>query len=140
MPAEPADELLVQLDPDACRRLLAASEFGRLAVVVDGRPHLVVLNYLVDGADVLFRTTPGAELARLTEGGTAVHAVFEVDSAFPAGRTGWSVIVTGLVRRETDARRVDLARAAISAWAEGDRDLVLACSTDELSGRQVGPL
>jgi uncharacterized protein len=131
---------LVQLDAQACTRLLAAPEFGRLAVVADGRPVIVVLNYLVDGPDVTFRTDADALLSRLTLDGNTVPAVFEVDSASPVGRSGWSVIAHGLLMRETDPDRCAAARSRIVAWAEGERDTVLRLKVDELSGRQVGPL
>jgi len=138
--AEPVDEYLVDLDPDACRRLMAAVEFGRLAFVVQGRPHLVVLNYVTVGDDVLFRTREDAELARLTDVNATVHAVLEADDAFPVGRSGWSVIATGLLSRESDPQRVTLAREAITAWAEGERDTVLRLTVESLTGRQVGRL
>jgi hypothetical protein len=126
------------LDPDSCARLLAATQFGRIAVVEAGRPRIVVLNHLVDDSAVLFRTRDDALLADLTRDGVALHAVYEVDSAFPPGSSGWSVIAAGLLVRETDPRRVSLARTAVAAWAEGERDLVLRLDVEELTGRRVG--
>lgn len=138
-PGSGPEELLETLDEAACTRLLAATEFGRLAVVEAGRPRIVVLNHVVDDAAVLFRTRDDAMLAQLTAGGAAVHAAYEVDSAFPVGRQGWSVIAAGLLHRESDARRIARARETIVAWAEGERDLVLRLEIDELTGRRAGP-
>jgi hypothetical protein len=131
---------LEDLDAEACLRLLAATVFGRLAVVDGGRPVIIVLNHLVDGRDVIFRTTQDALLSRLTEDDRAVHAAFEVDSAFPVGRSGSSVIATGLLVREKDAKRLAAARSRITAWADGERDTVLRLKVDQLTGRHVGPL
>jgi nitroimidazol reductase NimA-like FMN-containing flavoprotein (pyridoxamine 5'-phosphate oxidase superfamily) len=131
---------LEPLDDEACLRLLAATVFGRLAVVDEGRPVIIVLNHLIDGRDVIFRTTQDALLSRLIEDDRAVHAAFEVDSAFPVGRSGSSVIATGLLVREKDAKRLAAARARITAWADGERDTVLRLKVDQLTGRHVGPL
>jgi len=139
-PDSAAPELLHELDAAACKRLLAAVRYGRLAVVEDGAPRVVVLNYLLDGADVLFRTKPGTLAARLTEGGTSVPAEFEVDDALSVQRSGWSVITRGKLVREDDDARIAAARSGIAAWAEGDRDVVLRLRVEQLTGRQVGRL
>jgi nitroimidazol reductase NimA-like FMN-containing flavoprotein (pyridoxamine 5'-phosphate oxidase superfamily) len=139
-PGSNPEDLLETLDAAACARLLAATEFGRLAVVEAGRPKIIVLNHVIDHGNVLFRTREDALLAQLTSDGVAVHAAYEVDSAFPVGRSGWSVIATGTLVRESDPRRVRLARDTIVAWAEGDRDLVLRLDVDELTGRRAGEL
>jgi nitroimidazol reductase NimA-like FMN-containing flavoprotein (pyridoxamine 5'-phosphate oxidase superfamily) len=131
---------LEDLDAEACRRLLAATVFGCLAVVDDGKPVIIVLNHLLDGHDIIFRTTQDALLSRLTGDDRTVHAAFEVDTAFPVGRSGSSVIATGLLAREKDSKRLAAARARISAWADGERDTVLRLTVEHLTGRHVGPL
>jgi len=131
-------ELLEPVDTASCLRLLRATEVGRLAVVVDDRPRIVVLNHLLDGGDVLFRTREDSMLAGLTAG-RAVHAAYEVDSAFPVLRSGWSVIASGLLSRDSDPDAVERARAKIEAWAQGERDTVLRLTIDEVGGRRVGP-
>lgn len=135
---EAGEELLESVDHAASLRLLAATDVGRMAVVVDGRPCIVVLNHLLDGEHVLFRTRADAMLAGLTDDGHAVHAVYEVDSAFSPGRSGWSVIASGTLHREADPTRVARARDSIEAWAHGERDTVLRLDVDELTGRRVG--
>jgi uncharacterized protein len=137
---DPGPELLEPVDTASCLRLVAATDVGRMAVVVDGRPRIVVLNHVLDDGDLLFRTRDDAMLARLTADGVAVHAVYEVDSAFPVMRSGWSVVVTGLLTRETDPARTARARERIEAWAHGDRDTVLRLGLDQVDGRRVGTL
>lgn len=134
-----SDELLELLDAAACARLLAATTFGRLAVVEDGKPVIVVLNHVIEGRDVLFRTGEAALIARLTDG-RAVAAVYEVDSAFPAGEAGWSVIAGGQLGRESDPAAAAAAVDRIRAWAHGDREVVLRLRVEELTGRRVGAL
>jgi len=137
------EEQIEALDEAACRRLLVSTRFGRLAVVRDGAPRLVVLNHTTTGDQrelhVLFRTTPDAMLVELTEAGP-VPAEYEVDSAFPVGRAGWSVIATGRLSREDDEGRIATALAQVEPWALGARDVVLRLDVEGLTGRQVGPL
>jgi uncharacterized protein len=138
-PAASDADPIAELDTAACGRLLAAKEFGRLAVVDAGKPMIIVLNHLVDGADILLRTRDDARLARMTADGLQIHAAFEVDSAFPVSRAGWSVIATGLLGQEADPDRVRRARTKLEVWAQGDRDVVLRLGVNQLTGRRVGP-
>jgi nitroimidazol reductase NimA-like FMN-containing flavoprotein (pyridoxamine 5'-phosphate oxidase superfamily) len=131
---------LTELDAAACQRLLEAARFGRLAIVDSGKPVIVVLNHATDDGCVIFRTADGTRLARLTQGGHALHAVFEVDSAFPVGQSGWSVLATGVLVREADPRRCALAAERIATWADGDRNVVLRLEVQETTGRRVGAL
>jgi len=139
-PDETPQELMETIDAVGCARLLAAVDVGRLAVVVEGRPRIVVLNYLLDGDHLLFRTREDAAISRLTEGGGTLDAEFEVDSAFPVAQSGWSVIASGTLSREDDPARQAAARAVVRAWAQGRRDIVLRLAVSELSGRRVGSL
>ena len=137
---ETPQELMETIDAAGCARLLAAVDVGRLAVVVDGRPRIVVLNYVMSGDHLLFRTREDALIAGLTEDGGSAPAEFEVDSAFPVAQAGWSVIATGTLAREEDAALQAVARTGIRAWAQGERDLVLRLAITDLTGRRVGSL
>jgi nitroimidazol reductase NimA-like FMN-containing flavoprotein (pyridoxamine 5'-phosphate oxidase superfamily) len=131
-------ELMRTLEPSHCLQLLEAVPYGRLATVDQGRPLLVVLNHLVDDGDIYIRTRPDARLARLTENGRVAPALYEVDSAFPAGQSGWSVMATGTLQREDSATRTAELRSRLIAWAQGERDVVLRLAVEELTGRAVG--
>jgi uncharacterized protein len=137
---EAARELMEAIDAEGCARLLAAVETGRLAFVAEGLPRIIVLNYLAQGHDLLFRTRQDAAIAELTADGTPVPAQFEVDSAFPSAESGWSVIATGTLVQETDPKQVAAALSKIRAWAQGDRETVLRLRVSELTGRRVGSL
>jgi nitroimidazol reductase NimA-like FMN-containing flavoprotein (pyridoxamine 5'-phosphate oxidase superfamily) len=132
-------ELLRPIESWRCLQLLEAVSFGRLATVDAGRAILVVVNHIVDAGDIYIRTRPDARLARLTEGGRVVHAAYEVDSSFPTGRSGWSVIATGWLSREHGASRAARVRSLLTPWAQGERDVVLHLEIRELTGRAVGP-
>src|SRR5665213_4479596 len=80
-----------------CEAFLANESVGRLAVVVDGTPHIVPVNYVAEGSTIVFRT--GADTI-LTEASLRKVA-FEVDSVHERHRTGWSVCVHGYGREIT---------------------------------------
>jgi uncharacterized protein len=134
----PASELLRGIEPSRCLELLQAVPYGRLATIDAGEPLLVVVNHLVDGGDIYIRTRPESRLARLTESGRVARAVFEVDSAFPAGESGWSVIAKGWLTREYGEKRAATLRSRLTAWVQGERDVVLHLEVQELTGRSVG--
>jgi hypothetical protein len=131
-------ELLGEIAPSRCLPLMEAVPYGRLATIDAGEPLLVVVNHLVDRGDIYIRTSSGSRLARLTEGGRVARAVYEVDSAFPAGRSGWSVLARGWLSREHGGSRAAGLRSRLVAWAEGERDVVLHLEVQELTGRSVG--
>jgi nitroimidazol reductase NimA-like FMN-containing flavoprotein (pyridoxamine 5'-phosphate oxidase superfamily) len=131
-------EKLREIEPSRCLALLEAVSYGRLATVDGGEPVLVVVNHLVDRGDVYLRTRPDARLARLTEGGRVARAVFQVDSAFPAGQSAWSVMARGLLTREHGEKRSTALRSRLTAWAQGERDVVLHLQVEQLTGRAVG--
>jgi nitroimidazol reductase NimA-like FMN-containing flavoprotein (pyridoxamine 5'-phosphate oxidase superfamily) len=131
-------ELLRPIESSRCLQLLDAVQYGRLATVDTGRPLLVVVNHVVDDGDIYVRTRADARLARLTENGRVAHAVYEVDSAFPAGQSGWSVMATGVLQREYGETRSAKLRSRLTAWAQGERDVVLHLVVQELTGRAVG--
>ena len=91
---------LVDLDRQDCEELLAACDVGRLAVVVDGRPHIIPVNYATPGGGVIvFRTTRGTVLTEAS----LQDVAFEVDELDATTRSGWSVEVRGFGREIGDA-------------------------------------
>lgn len=138
-PAVEPEVMLEEIDPTECAILITATQLGRMAVVDSGRPTIIVLNHLVLHGHVLFRVAEDSRLARLTDG-AAAHVAYEVDSAFPVGHSGWSVIVTGLLTRETDHLMVTAARDQINAWAGGRREVVLRLQPEQITGRRAGHL
>jgi hypothetical protein len=53
---------LETLGRSECLNLLATAQVGRVALVVDGHPEILPVNYALDGDAVLFRTAEGSVL------------------------------------------------------------------------------
>ena len=134
----PGTSRLRTLEREDCLRLLQSVRYGTLATVDGDQPLVVVLNHLVEGGGIYFRTRTDARLARLTAGGRVPPAVFEVDSARPDDEMGWSVMATGLLHREYGETRNANLRSRLEPWAQGVRNLILYLEVRELTGRRVG--
>ena len=101
------EPVLEELGRQECLELLATQSIGRLAVADHGHypPHIVPVNFVLDGDRVVFRSDWGLKF-RLSV--LAEHSVsFEVDHLDPEGRLAWSVVVQGrvdlLAQDEVDA-------------------------------------
>lgn len=100
---------LIGISPEECADLLEASQLGRLAVIIDGRPEIFPVDHVYDRASgsVVFPTSAG----------TKFHAAldwpfvgFEVDALESTDSGGWSVVVVGTAEEVTDPD--DIARFA----------------------------
>jgi uncharacterized protein len=93
MPAFPTDHTGLQILPlDDCLRLVASVPVGRLGFHTDGEMAVLPVNHVVDGQDVIFRTSRGSKLSA-AEAESLV--VFEADDYDQQTRTGWSVVING---------------------------------------------
>ncbi len=93
MPAFATDHTGLQILPlDECLRLVASVPVGRLGFQADGELSVLPVNHVVDGQDVIFRTTRGSKLSA-AEAQSLV--VFEADEYDRTTRTGWSVVING---------------------------------------------
>lgn len=91
---------LEALSIDDCLALLPTRLVGRAAVVRDGVPVVLPVNYaFVDGA-VVFRTGTGALLDAAAAG---AHIAFQVDDIDEHTHRGLSVLVTGRAQEVWDA-------------------------------------
>ncbi|HET9499494.1 MAG TPA: pyridoxamine 5'-phosphate oxidase family protein [Marmoricola sp.] len=126
-----------EITEDKCRELLHAGVVGRLAFVVAGRPHVVVVNHTVVGDAVVVRTAPYSVLGR---SGPGAHAAFEVDHLDYEDHTGWSVVAHGVLEHVDEV--AELADATDfwdpRPWAGGSRLLYLRLPWRELTGRRLG--
>jgi len=125
------------LNREECVALLAGAAVGRLGVVVDDQPHIVPVNYAVDGDTVVFHTAPGTVLTEAS----LQKVAFEIDRVDERTRTGWSVCVHGVGREITDAADPEsehLAALPVELWAPGERDRVFKIVPAEITGRFIG--
>lgn len=128
-----------ELDEATCRRLLASGQVARVIHVVDGQPRISLVNYGLDGDDVVLRSVPGTRLdTALASPLTAV--LVEVDEVDPATRSGWSVVARGRMSPVLDqvaAARLD--RTMPPSWILGDSGGTwLRLTIETVSGRAVG--
>jgi hypothetical protein len=139
MPEEARAVTITQLDRAECEQLLASHEVGRLAVVADGRPHIIPVNYSTPGGGVIvFRTDPGTILTEASLRDVA----FEVDEIDALARLGWSVAVHGFGRDITDAidpESVALRDLPLATWAPGDRQQWFKVIPSDVTGRRLSP-
>jgi nitroimidazol reductase NimA-like FMN-containing flavoprotein (pyridoxamine 5'-phosphate oxidase superfamily) len=130
--------VLSTIDRLTCEALLGSRSVGRLGVVVDDMPHILPVNYAVDGATVVFRTAAGT---MLTEASMR-HVAFEVDGISTHDRSGWSVCVHGYGREITDAiddESVRLRDLCVDTWVPDSRDRWFKIIPDTITGRCLGP-
>jgi len=121
---------------EECLALLADDVIGRLAIVSGGAPHVVPVNYAVDGEDIVFRTDHGLKL----DEGPRSPACFEIDGFARDRRAGWSVVVHGRLEEVTayDSERHDrLARLGVDPWAEGERQHWMRLVPSAITGRRI---
>lgn len=128
--------VIEELATAQCAELLETHHFGRIAVVVDGRPIIFPVNYVLDRDAVVFRTEPGTKLS-----GAALGRVsFEIDGVDEGSRTGWSVVVQGVGNDITDAvdlRSEGLRGLELQPWVPGERDRWVAIVSRSITGRRV---
>jgi uncharacterized protein len=126
---------LATLGPGACHRLLASRHLGRLVYVVHGRPHVIPLNYVLDGGEIVVRMDYGDALEQVVSSGAVA---FEVDHADFGYHTAWSVVAHGRAEEVTDAAEVErLRRRPLQPWAPGDRARYVRVIPAAYTGRRL---
>lgn len=124
-----------ELSREECRRLLASQTLGRIAIVVDGRPQIFPVNYVLDDEVVVFRTSWGLKLER----SPLTPVAFETDMVDTVAGDAWSVVVYGTAQDITEAidtRSVRLRHLAVDPAAPGDRPYWVGVYVREMSGRR----
>ena len=122
---------LQELTERECVRLLESQEYGRIGVVVDGRPEIFPLNYALDESRcVVFRTVVGMKLASAVNH----HVVFEVDRVDPVTRSGWSVVVHGVAHQ---TGRINQGLRPLAPWLP-DRSSLVRITRHSITGRVLG--
>lgn len=83
------------LNSDECIRRLESRGLGRIAVIVDGAPHVVPVNYAWFEGAIVVCSQPGTKMAGLTGPGPDHEVAFEIDEFDLVDHSGWSVQVRG---------------------------------------------
>jgi hypothetical protein len=114
-------------------RLLGAVPVGRVVFTDRALPAIRPVNHLVDGQQVVFRTSAGAAITTAVDGiGTIV--AFEADAIDPVRRVGWSVVVIGGARLLTNAAEIGRYLDVLKPWAAGAKDDIIAIQADLVTG------
>ncbi|HEU4947148.1 MAG TPA: pyridoxamine 5'-phosphate oxidase family protein [Kribbella sp.] len=129
-----AHPVLVTLSVNECRRLLSRGGVGRVAIVQDGQPLALPVNYTVRNGRIIFRTGARTTLAQYAHGKVG----FEVDRVDDGLREGWSVLATGRARMLTEGEcRAVTGDVWLEPWADGVRDVFFRIDVDQLTGRRI---
>ena len=120
-----------ELSSSQCWQLLREIPFGRLAVVLDGRPEIFPVNHVVDRGSLVFRTDSGAKLL----GASRQPVAFEVDG-FDQG-AAWSVVARGRAHEVRQLHDVlDTVPLPLFPWQGGDKPRFVRIEVEQLSGRR----
>jgi nitroimidazol reductase NimA-like FMN-containing flavoprotein (pyridoxamine 5'-phosphate oxidase superfamily) len=131
----PDNRVLDSLTRDECLRLLASVPVGRIVYTRRAMPAVELVNFTVDGGDIVVRTDAGGKLAAATHG--AVVA-FEADELDLGHRRGWSVTAVGYAREVTDPDDLArLRRVGPRPWAPGEREHFIQVTPGILTGRRL---
>jgi len=129
------DELLAHLDVGECLSLLERRHLGRVALLDDGLPTILPVNYVLVDGFVVFRTDTGGKLEVALRGDVVA---FEIDGIDVTSRTGWSVLVRGHAERVSDPTELARLRAmSLVAWAPGAKPHYVRIGAAEMTGRRL---
>lgn len=129
---------MLELSREECLELLAAHDFGRLAVVMrSGSPVIRPVNYVFDRPtqSVVFRTAQGSKFHALLSAG---KAAFEIDGFDEGKGTGWSVIIEGVTAQISVPNDIGrLNKLGLQSWAPGPRPHWVQIRAWTVSGRRI---
>ena len=137
----PIQMVLDEIRRDECLKLLTTQSMGRLAVADHGAypPHIVPVNFIVEGDHVIFRSNFGLkfQLSVLAE-----HSVsFESDLVDDQGHMAWSVVVQGRAELLTEDEIDALPHGSgLDPWAPGERKAWVRIVPYTVTGRRVRPV
>jgi nitroimidazol reductase NimA-like FMN-containing flavoprotein (pyridoxamine 5'-phosphate oxidase superfamily) len=132
------DMVLEEIGRDECLDLLEGQSIGRLAVADHGYypPHIVPVNFVLDGDNVLFRSDAGLKfkLSILAE-----HSVsFEADDVHSGGPLSWSVVVQGRADLLAEDEAAALEHLSwLHPLAPGDRAQLVRIVPYTITGRRL---
>ena len=125
------------LDRAECLQLLGTVPVGRIVYTESALPAIQPVNFTLDDADVVIRTSGGGKLAAAVSGSVVA---FEADEIDTATRSGWSVVVLGhaCLIRDID-QLVALAGPDSRPWVAGRTDHVIRIKGERITDRRIMP-
>ena len=123
-------EVVTELPELDCWELLREQEFGRLAFHLANEVHIVPINYLVDGQNLVFRTAEGSKLLGVTMN---QDVAFEVDRYDETRAV--SVVVRGKARELEGAEADRAEQLPLHSWVPYDKFSLVVIEPTEVTGR-----
>jgi nitroimidazol reductase NimA-like FMN-containing flavoprotein (pyridoxamine 5'-phosphate oxidase superfamily) len=128
---EPSNRPL-ELSTSQAWAMLRQTQLGRLAVVVDGRPDIFPVSFVVDHGSLVFRTGAGTKHA----GADGKQVALEADGVDPSEGSAWSVVVKGQARTITGLHEsLDALFLPLHPVHPGPKPHLVRVVVDEISGR-----
>jgi uncharacterized protein len=125
--------LLRELDEEECWALVGQRGVARVAYNDSRGPTCMPVAFAIDGRTVLVRVSPYAELAQHLPG---APAAIEVDELDHESRTGWSVVLRGVVQAVANDD-LPAPESRPIPWPDGQRPLHLRLTPSRVTGRRV---
>jgi nitroimidazol reductase NimA-like FMN-containing flavoprotein (pyridoxamine 5'-phosphate oxidase superfamily) len=123
-----------QLSHAEAVRLLTGAGVGRVVFVGSGVPTVVPVAFAVVDDSVVLRTAAETRLAAAADGGVLA---FEADDVDLAGRTGWSVVASGIAEVVTEPSARARIYDAVEPFVPGAHDLCIRLPLTVVTGRRV---
>jgi len=120
-------------------QLLASVPVGRLVFTHQALPAIRPVNHLIEDDKIVIGLTAGSAFATSFRVGETVVA-YEADSLNLTERSGWTVIVVGVARLETEPGAVLSYRARLRSWLSGATTDVVTISSEIVTGYRLVPL
>jgi pyridoxamine 5'-phosphate oxidase-like protein len=105
--------------------LLGSVSAGRIVFTQHAMPAIRLVNHMLDGADIIIRTPPGAAVVSAADNAQGVVVAYEVDAVSPRGHLGWSVVVVGTAYLVRNPGEVARYQQALSLWVASEMDQVI---------------
>jgi uncharacterized protein len=122
-----------ELRHDECWRLMRTADIGRMAVVIGDHPEIFPVNFVVDGATVVFRTAAGTKLTAVL---SAAAVAFETDGMDEKGRA-WSVMMYGPAHQVLKMDELlETGFLPLASWQSGSKERFVRIQPTSLTGRR----
>lgn len=133
------DRTLQEIPRGEALRLLAGSAMGRVVFTQRALPAIRPVNHIVDGGNVIIRTSLSSSVAGTVSGRPDTVVAYEADLIDPDTRTGWSVVVTGFARLVDAPEERARYEALLRPWVHHPADGVLRIHPDIVTGFRLSP-
>ena len=119
--------------------LLGSVSLGRIGFTSRALPVIRPVNHIIADGSIIIRSHEGAAIMSAAHPADGAVVSYEADAIDPAGRLGWSVVVTGVARLVTDPEDAARYRRLLHPWTDGQADYVIRISPELVSGfRLIG--